>query len=123
MSYKPPQNILLGVQVNLRRCFHNQQLKNWDGKEQVCSFTEEKLNAAYKLKYRVKMYESNNQTEDKEHIVGIFFFFFFEKQLRACIKQNVLKNGTSTNRPLLVIERVYGFLALMFTLNQASLAK
>lgn len=25
------------------------QLKNWDEKEQVCSFIEEKLNAAYKI--------------------------------------------------------------------------
>lgn len=57
MSCKQPQNILLGVQVNLKRHFYKQQLKNWDGKEQVCSFIKEKLNAAYKLKYRVKMYE------------------------------------------------------------------
>lgn len=41
--------ILLAVQVNLKRCFYKQQLKNWDGKEQVCSFIEEKLNAAYKI--------------------------------------------------------------------------
>lgn len=57
--------------MNLKRRFYDQQLKNWDGKEQHCSFIEEKLKAAYKLKYRVKMYESNNQIEDKGHIVGI----------------------------------------------------